>query len=380
MRLPTWEDLESVDEQLDVLEWPLDEALFVAGPPGSGKTVLAVRRAQMVAESEPDAVMLTYNRMLRRLMKLLSEQSRMAQADETPAFPGSIATVQSYVWRDYLERTRSKPPTSPDDPFAYIWSEMLHILEQGENAPNRSHLIVDEGQDLAEGFFEYASHYISETMSVFADDDQALANQRTTLEQIKRAANLPDPIILTQNHRNTPQIASLAEHFHAGRLPAAAVRRSFSGEVPRLVEHASLDTIAHRVSNSMQTQGGSIGVVVDQNETGKLLLHPLREQLPQHRVEFYTNSLRNEDQINVLEDGVTVLNKESVKGQEFDTVFILELHRFLPCTTDSEKRGMYMMCSRARDNLWLIAGPNGRLTKGASDALPGPKILEPVRW
>ncbi len=56
MRLPTWEELESVDEQLDVLEWPLDETIFVAGPPGSGKTVLAVRRAQMVAEGQGDCI------------------------------------------------------------------------------------------------------------------------------------------------------------------------------------------------------------------------------------------------------------------------------------------------------------------------------------
>ena len=377
MRLPTWEDLESVDEQLDVLEWPLDETLFVAGPPGSGKTVLAVRRAQMVAEDESDTVILTYNRMLRRLMALLSEQSGTAQADGVAAFTGFIATMQSYVWNDYWARTKSRPPTPPDDRYAYIWSEMLHILEQRGDAPNRAHLVVDEGQDLAEGFFEYASRYISPTMSVFADDDQALSNQRTTLEQIRRAANLPDPVILTQNHRNTPQIARLAEHFHAGRLPAAAVQRSRSGGLPRLVEATSLETVADRISNSMQTQGGSTGVVVDQNETtGRRLLQLLRERLPRFRVEFYTNSSRNEDQTNVLDDGVTVLNKESVKGQEFDTVFILELHRFLPCTSGSEKRSMYMMCSRARDNLWLICGPDLRMTQAVSDALPGPQILE----
>ena len=93
-------------------------------------------------------------------------------------------------------------------------------------------------------------------------------------------------------------------------------------------------------------------------------------------MDFYTNSSRNEDQIDVLQDGVTVLNKESVKGQEFDTVFLLDLHRFLPCASESEKRGMYMMCSRARDDLWLICGPDGRLTAAVSDALPGAGVLE----
>ena len=40
-----------MDEQLDVLEHPLNESLFVAGPPGSGKTVLATTRAQAVANT-----------------------------------------------------------------------------------------------------------------------------------------------------------------------------------------------------------------------------------------------------------------------------------------------------------------------------------------
>ena len=378
MRLPTWEELESVEEQLNVLEWPLDETLFVAGPPGSGKTVLAFRRAQLIAEGEPHTVILTYNRMLRRLMTLLAEQGRRTDDDEVAAFTVRVATMQSYVWNDYQARTRSAPPRHLDDPYAYIWSEMLHILEQRGCAPNIGHLVVDEGQDLAKGFFRYASRYISATLSVFADENQALTEQRTTLEEIKHAAGLPDPIVLTQNHRNTPQIARLAEHFHSGRLPAATVRRSRSGGTPYLAEEPSLETVAYRISNSMRTLGGSTGVVVDQNDIGRRLHQLLHEKLPQFRVDFYTNERRNEDQIDVIEDGVTVLNKESVKGQEFDTLFILELHRFLPCASDGERRSMYMMCSRARDNLWLICGPDGRLTQAIDDALPGSEILERV--
>lgn len=82
MRLPTWEELVSVEEQLEVLEHPLDQSLFVAGPPGSGKTVLAVYRAQMVAEAEAAQTktkqpipIVTFSRMLRRLLVLLDEEN-----------------------------------------------------------------------------------------------------------------------------------------------------------------------------------------------------------------------------------------------------------------------------------------------------------------
>ena len=77
----------------------------------------------------------------------------------------------------------------------------------------------------------------------------------------------------------------------------------------------------------------------------------------------------------MLAPGVTILNKESAKGQEFDTVFVLELEGFIPCTTEAERRAMYMMCTRARDNLFLVYGPHD-LAPAAAVALPGPDILE----
>ena len=167
----------------------------------------------------------------------------------------------------------------------------------------------------------------------------------------------------------------MAEHFHSGRLPAAEVRRSQSGELPRLVRSPDNAATAELVSNWCRTRGGSVGVVVHRNETGDRLHRALVRRLPANRVDIYDNERKNEHSINVLDDGVTVLNKESVKGQEFDTVFILDLERFIPCGNDVQRRVMYMMCARARDNLFLVHGP-GALSTEAAEALPGPDILE----
>ena len=366
MRLPTYEELASVAEQLDVLEHPLDKSLFVVGPPGSGKTVLAVQRADMVSElPEVESVLIvTYNRMLRRLLYLLNG--------------GGVdtRTMHSFVWADYSRRTRLSVPTEANDSFAFLWPEMLARLRHACVVPDSPHLVVDEGQDLPKGFFTYASRHVARTLTIFADDDQALSRQRTTLEQIKAAADLDDPIILSRNHRNTPEVAAVAEHFHSGRLPAAKVTREGNGELPRLIRTRNIDDTAALVSNWRQTRGGAIGVVVYNNQqTGVELHRRLKERLPESRVDIYQHADKNENSTNVLEDGVTVLNKMSVKGQEFDALFILELQRFIPCTNNAERRAMYMMCSRARDNLFLVYGP-GNLSKRAMQALPGPEILE----
>ena len=99
----------------------------------------------------------------------------------------------------------------------------------------------------------------------------------------------------------------------------------------------------------------------------------LEERLPEHRVDFYGNEERNENDIEMLKPGVTILNKESVKGQEFDSVFVIELEEFIPCTTDTERRSMYMICTRARDSLFLV---HSSLSARAEAALPDDAVLE----
>lgn len=169
-------------------------------------------------------------------------------------------------------------------------------------------------------------------------------------------------------------MARLAEHFHSGRLPAAEVSRPSSGEIPRLVRHPDMNGVARRVANWYKARGGSIGVIVHKNDTGEEVAGEIRGEVIDKRVDFYTNKKKNEKQIDMLSPGITVLNKESVKGQEFDAVFILELEHFIPCANDVERRAMYMMCARARDYLFLVHGPE--LSTAAVEALPGPDVLE----
>src|SRR5271165_5415193 len=302
MRLPTWDEL--IAEQLDVMEHPVNEPLFVAGPPGSGKTVLAVRRAEEAAEQGQKVALVTYNRMLRRLATLLIERSAVA------------LTMHKFVFDDYLNRTGTKLLNGYD----HDWPEMLATLK---NHPNSEatwhHVIVDEGQDLPEGFFEYLYKHATTTLTVFADEDQALRARRTTLAQIRTAGRLPNPHLLSENHRNSPEIAVLAEHFHSGGLPTARRRRTAVGQRPRLVQKPDALDIVELIATWIENRGGTVGVIVSGNQTGGNIHSALTTRLPERRVDCYVSGGNNENAIALLNEGVTILNKESVKGQEFDT-------------------------------------------------------------
>ena len=345
-----------------MLEFPLSKSLFVVGPPGSGKTVLAIQRAQMVALSLPRVSLVTYNRMLRRLLELLKKEGSRVD----------IRTMHSFVGSDYNERTGKQ---LPGEPFKPDWNAMhANLVSSEKTHPSKSHIVVDEGQDLPQGFFKYASRYIARTVTVFADEDQASEAKRTRISEIQLAAGLGDPILLSKNHRNSPEISRLAEHFHSGGLPVAEVMRTPTGELPRLIQSQGSTSIIELVSNRFKNTRDSIGVIVNENNTGSACYKYLCKLLPNDHVNFYTEDKKNEDDINVLEPGVTVLNKASVKGQEFDTVYILELEKFIPCNTDEQRRAMYMMCTRARDNLFLVYD-KAKLSAQATATLPGPDVL-----
>ena len=359
MRLPAYEEL--IPEQLSVMDYPLDRSLFVAGPPGSGKTVLAVRRAGAASEANEAVALVTFNRMLRRLATLLSADGPVHE------------TMHTFVWHDYKRRTGKEPEFPVYDTYSYLWIKMIENLKVLDSKARWDHVVVDEGQDLPKGFFQYLNQPATVVLSVFADEEQALGGRKTTLSEIQIAGALPQPILLKENHRNRPEIAALAHHFHHGRLPATMTRRAPIGQLPRLIRMSEDSTIEF-ISTWFETRGGTIGIVVDRNDLGERIHGELSRRLPNRRIDIYTSQRNNEDTIALLDEGVTILNKESIKGQEFDTVFILQLERFIPCVTDGMRRAMYMMCARARDYLFLMHSAALSLQREA--ALPGPNILE----
>ena len=84
---------------------------------------------------------------------------------------------------------------------------------------------------------------------------------------------------------------------------------------------------------------------------------------------------KNEDEIDLLAPGITILNVRSIKGQEFDTVFLMEIDKLLLEINDVNKRKMYMLCARARDNL-ILMHDGDRVPSALLDRLPGVDILE----
>lgn len=352
MNLPLYSDL--LEVQRDILDHDVDADLFVAGPPGSGKTSLAVFRIQAAAKNQRVALV-TFNRTLRR------------RCQQMIGVNCTIDTMHTLVGSEWYQRFRESVPQVA--PYDFNWAAMCTRPVQQRAF---DHLVVDEGQDLPPGFYQYARRFLAKTLTVFADDDQAFHERHSTLEQIADAANLPDVTLLDTNHRNTPEIARLAEFFHTGgRLPAATVTRAAAGEIPQLLLEQN---VAHRIATVFVNFEGTVGVLARNVNRVRSLASEIRAKLPNAAVFDYDHEQQNEDQIDFLKRGIVVLTPEAVKGHEFDSLVIDDLTETLPWVTPHQRRKMYMVCSRAKNRLFALCRTPVQLSK-LEPHLPPREIL-----
>jgi DNA helicase IV len=254
---------------------------------------------------------------------------------------------------------------------------MMMLYEAADVQPSVDHLIVDEGQNLPIEFFIWAKRFIAKEMSVFADENQTTDDYGCRVSELRRVG-YTTAIPLTLNHRNTEEIADLVATFHVkGKVPHAPAKRGRSGVAPLLIEVATWQELAQRVAVRYQNVGAAVGVILYEKKHIKSFHGLLSALLPNDRVDHYTSQAepRAEKAIKMRDPGVTIISGESATGLEFETVFLQDLNRSLPMRHDVAYRRMYMLCSRARETLILVNGPE-TLKAAQLAALPPPPLLE----
>ena len=369
MRLPSFSEL--LDEQRRIFMTDPDQSILVVGPPGSGKTSVALWKANILAgpEYQRRVTVVTKNRLLAALATQISQDHGNA--------PVTSTTMHTLVWHHYRDTfNRTIPQWSP---YNFNWPQVLDDYEAANVEPSIDHLIIDEGRNLPKEFFIWARRFGASTVSVFADENQSTEDGGCHVADLQEAG-FTEMHLLTVNHRNTLEIAELVEHFHQNRnVPPAPAQRGRSNEPPRMITVTSWEELAQQVATRFGNRSGSIGVIVHQVNDINTLYNLLDDRLPTNvRVDMYAHNAapQAEDAIRLRDDGVTIISGESAIGLEFDTVYLQDLDRSLPPIPGSvDQRRLYMLCARARDTLLLVNGPT-LLTPVQLSSLPPPPFLD----
>lgn len=368
MRLPKFNDVRKEKDQLAVYSHSPYESMLVSGPPGSGKTSMAIWRAVTLVSKGIDlrVVMITRNRLLTAIA------GQLAKEEDSQI---EISTMHSFVAKDHYARFGVNVPTFAGG-YSWDWDTLIEKYSSAGIVPSLDHLIIDEGQNLPFKFFEWAMKFGSKKISIFADEHQTTLDDGVSIGQLKQLG-FTHVFALLHNHRNTASIANMVGHFHVNRIIPQAVPNRREGDTPTMLSVDEWGKLADAVANRYRNRREAVGVITYATDDVRLMSDLLKVRLKGYRVDHYTNNMDAGDEfgIQMRDDGVTVISSESAIGLEFDTVYLQDLSRSLPLDSALKYRRMYMLCARARDSLILVNGPQP-LTNNQINSLPAPPTLQ----
>lgn len=382
-RLPNVQELTKEQELARLL--PLEGRHLIVGGPGTGKSVVALLRARRhQREKQIQYVFLAYNVLLIKASEeLMSEK------------------VNANTWITWFKRTYlgglDKPcPVIDGKPFLIDWELVAKEIREYEElaTSGRSYLIIDEGQDMPETFYQALAEFGFENFFVVADQNQTITEENSKVAQIADALVLDplrDIVSLTINHRNNYPVARLAGEFctddpASPRLELPAKGRST--KTPVLLDYGPgcrwefEDIVRGLLLKSDREPRRLFSLITHNNKTRIRWFEALQEcslKLDCNRRIITYASGKDQSELSFMQGGIMVLNSQAVKGLEFDNVIVADINDFFFNANDPDemRRKFYVMISRAKERVTLLRRAGEPCAANA--ILPDdPSVLE--RW
>jgi len=383
-KLPDYDELNK--EQDKVLALPKDGQFLIVGSPGTGKSVVALLRASN-SRDDNNCIFLTFNHVLNTATKQLVDFHLESESSMSWFY-----SIQYCLSGEWLPETESYKPNYEkicnifenysslkfkDIPIAlnekqktrvefHNWLKSLNGESLSDTFENL-HIIIDEGQDMPTGFYEALMSLGCEHFFVVADQNQQITEDNSSRQELTDvlALEIDDIIELKENYRNTSQIAKLAEYFFTDKAsPKPEIPNKDSIEIPILYEYELVNSCVEMILNDADRNNDKlIGLIVAtetkrEDYVKKLKNTDIDRDNDKPTIETYSSDdgrLNNTAYIDFSHSGIVVLNDKSVKGIEFDIVYIvLDGFKVLDNDTDVLKKRFYVMCSRAKEKLIIL--------------------------
>ena len=386
-----------VDQRKLYEDAPIDGAILITGPPGTGKTVIAAHRAIKLSRLGNSVVLGMFNKVLRRytshagqleLIKVVN-MDRWIQSWYKSAFGRNLPRLQSGA---------GYQPTN--------WRRVIADINECDdiniiNKLNWGHLIIDEGQDFPKemyrAFIQCMRHKLHSdqnrpSITVFADENQTITDNNSSIfdlmEELNASVENSRLWRLDKNYRNSLEIAKFSRHFQVAGSTSAELPTRTTGNKPVIFFDSDVDRPLRQIVNMTVNLGSiDVGVLVfgRKADVKRVYAGINREVLSGNkncRVQFYTSdkndpvSSNEENLIFGSPPSITVVHFMSSKGLEFDTVFV-ENTRALEARDSGEIssfKSLYVASSRARDSLFYFfsADPSRNCYPEALRLMPDP--------
>ncbi len=364
-KLPDIQELSKEQERARLL--PREGCHLIVGGPGTGKSVLTLLRSRRHhrPNGAQDYVFLVYNKLL-----LKASQELVS---------GAVNAITWITWFKgvYSQMLSRACPVKNGNAYEIDWEQVKTGIDASSNEiapPLTPFVIIDEGQDMPPDFYHALAQLGFENFYVVADQNQQITNENSSLRDIENelAIDTKNRIELTENYRNCDRVARLALQFCVEDAAVPAVNMPSArpcARTPVIVEYGAecrwdfASVIRRLLKFADRDPDKLIGIITPNNKSRQRWLAALTQDtvaLDNGHPRIVTYAKGEPDgEHRFSEGGIFVINAQSVKGLEFDCVFLADINEY-PCHLedrvwmDAKKRLFYVMVSRARELVVLL--------------------------
>lgn len=370
--LPDFSQLDN-DQAKVFLNVPKKGAAIVTGPPGTGKTVVALYQAMRLAKMKRSVSLVMHFKVLHRFTREALDSA------------GNVQVLKTKQWVDswYKEVFRRR---APYDRSAYA-ADYAKIIEGLRLLPDKDEsnhldidLIIDEGQDLPPKFYEMLriaklKGVGPRSVLVFCDQNQTINENGSDISTISAELEVSiqggNQFRLFKNYRNTREIAEFSRFFQSSThlFNASELPDRVGGTKPAIIISMTDDPFLTQLGNISRSGSHKIGVIVfGRNNRVKDLYDQISAVLTNSRIPVQTyisnyKDHKDEDELDFLASpSVTVINVMSSKGLEFDKVFVFGLDSADAFGVEADRnwKQLYVTASRAKSDLFIYVRPESR--------------------
>lgn len=364
-KLPGIDDLNK--DQDRVLRLPEDGQFLIVGGPGTGKSVVALLRT-MKYQKNNDYAFLTFNKVLLTATKQLVE------------FDLNSFTLDSWLGKAYWKIFKEYTPNIKEGDRSPDYDKVMKNLEDNGIEESSFHVIIDEGQDKPTKYYESLMCFGIENFFIVADQNQQITENNSSRQELTDLLGLEteDIIELKENYRNSHPIGFLSNSFFtdpSSPSPLLPSKSKSSLGTPIFYNYLNYeDCVTLILREADRDNRNLIGVVVANDDlrdtyVNKLKNMELKLDNPRALISTYSSKSNTNPNINFAYSGIVVLNDKSIKGLEFDIVFvIIDGFNIYNNDIDSMKKRFYVMSSRAIKKLVFFKSENYK--GGVEEILP----------
>jgi len=318
------------------------EPIFLSGVPGTGKTVVSIRRLQNAAALKKKAIIFTYGKLLRKTIEEKLDNNKSMPVDNIHRW---MWDVQGDGQRLYFQDLTSDENLQHS--IATLKKLNIHFDE----------ILVDEGQDLSINTYKILKE-LTPSLSISADNAQQINNREeaTTEEEINQVFPSLNKFELDDIFRSAYELYHFAIQF----VPNNA-RANDSVLLERLKnKNSGADKPLVYLEKNLNGMFDSIRDIIDENPTDNIGI--LLEQII--HVDHFAANLSKDYELSTYHSNQKVIPSElkniiittfkSAKGVEFDIVIIPYFYD----GAKNIKEEYYVGVTRAKNQVHFLAIQN----------------------